>query len=277
MTDPQALRDQRAARWGQSPATSTPDPDSAARLIERLGLVTLFPVSPELPDLFHAYTGDPNAQTTSGWDTPSGHVYTWRWELGRREAGFYTAIVRGRPTFVAWPLLPAILRLRGDLRDPEELYDLGQLSNAAYRVARALAEAGGVLDTGTLRRAAGFPTGKDQRAAYLKAVAELDAKLLLAKVFSPGDEEMRHALVQLRYPDHVAAAEALTREAALDLFLATYLPHAAYAVPTPLARHLGLPLPELRAALDRLVAQGQARSAAVPGEKEAWIVWTAGL
>ncbi|MFN8514906.1 MAG: hypothetical protein U0841_20445 [Chloroflexia bacterium] len=221
MTDPQTLRNERLANWGQTPATSTPDLDSATALIARLGLVTLYPVSPELPNLLHAYTGDPTTQAASDWDSASGHVYTWRWELGRREAGFYTAIVRGRPTFVAWPLLPAILRLRGDLRDPEELYDLGQLSNAAYRIAVALTEAGGVLDTGTLRRAAGFPTGKEQRAVYLKAVAELDAKLLLAKVFSPDDQDMRHILVQTRYPEHVAAAEQLTRDAALDQFLTT--------------------------------------------------------
>lgn len=273
MTDPQTLRTERLANWGQTPATSTPDLDSATALIARLGLVTLYPVSPELPNLLHAYTGDPTTQAASDWDSASGHVYTWRWELGRREAGFYTAIVRGRPTFVAWPLLPAILRLRGDLRDPEELYDLGQLSNAAYRIAVALTEAGGVLDTGTLRRAAGFPTGKEQRVAYLKAVAELDARILLAKVFSPDDEEMRHALVQARYPEHVTAAENLTRDAALDQFLATYLPHAAYALPTPFARHLGLPLPELRAALDRLIAKNQAHTAQLPGEKEPWVIW----
>ena len=273
MTDPQTLRTERLANWGQTPATSTPDLDSATALIARLGLVTLYPVSPELPNLLHAYTGDPTTQAASDWDSASGHVYTWRWELGRREAGFYTAIVRGRPTFVARPLLPAILRLRGDLRDPEELYDLGQLSNAAYRIAVALTEAGGVLDTGTLRRAAGFPTGKEQRVAYLKAVAELDARILLAKVFSPDDEEMRHALVQARYPEHVTAAENLTRDAALDQFLATYLPHAAYALPTPFARHLGLPLPELRAALDRLIAKNQAHTAQLPGEKEPWVIW----
>jgi hypothetical protein len=268
----QALQNERSARWGQTPATSTPDLDRATALIERLGLVTLYPVSPELPNLLHAYTGDPTTQVSADRSSPSAHVYTWRWDLGRREAGFYTAIARGRPTFVAWPLLPAILRLRGDLRDPEELYDLGDLSNAAYRIAGVLAAAGGVLDTGALRRAAGFPTGKEQRAAYLKAVAELDAKLILAKVFSPGDEEMRHALVQTRYPEHVAAAETLTREAALDQFLATYLPHAVYAIATPLARHLGLSLPELRAALDRLITQSQAHSASLPGEKEPWIV-----
>ena len=267
MVDPQPLRNERQSRWGQTPATSAPDLAAAAALIARLGLVTLYPVSPELPNLLQAYTGDPTTQAESGWETASGHVYTWRWELGQREAGFYTAIVRGRPTFVSWPLLPAILRLRGELRDPEELYDLGELSAGAYRIATALAAAGGVLDTGALRRAADFPTGKEQRAAYLKAVAELDAKLLLAKVFSHGDHEMRHALVQARYPEHLAAAEALSRDAALDLFLATY------ASPIPLAKHLGLPLPELRAALDRLVTQGQARIEPITGEKDPWIVW----
>lgn len=268
-----ALRAVRGANWGQTPATSTPDLDSAAALIGRLGLVTLYPVSPELPNLLHAYTGDPTTEAASDWDSASGHVYTWRWELGRREAGFYTAIVRGRPTFVAWPLLPAVLRLRGDLRDPEELYDLGELSAGAYRIAGALAAAGGVLDTGALRRAADFPTGKAQRAAFLRAVAELDAKLLLAKVFAAGDDEMRHALVPARYPEQVAAAEALARDAALDQLLAAYLPHAAYAVATPLARHLGLPPGEVRARLARLVARGEAREMAVEGEKEAWVVW----
>ncbi|MFN8540804.1 MAG: hypothetical protein U0232_25415 [Thermomicrobiales bacterium] len=137
----------------------------------------------------------------------------------------------------------------------------------------ALTEAGGVLDTGTLRRAAGFPTGKEQRVAYLKAVAELDAKLLLAKVFSPDDQDMRHILVQTRYPEHVAAAENLTRDAALDHPSPPTSPTLPTPPPPPLARHLGLPLPELRAALDRLIAKNQAHTAQLPGEKEPWVIW----
>lgn len=273
MTAASDLEAQRQANWGQTPATSAPDLDAATRLIARLGLVTLYPVSPEVPNLLHAYTGDPTTKAASDWDSASGHVYTWRWELGRREAGFYTAIVRGRPTFVSWPLLPAILRLRGETTDPEDLYEVGELSNGAIRIVRALGAAGGVLDTGALRRAAGFPTGKDQRAAYLKAVTELDARLLLAKVFSPDDEDMRHALVSARYPEHRAAAAALTRDAALDQFLANYLPHALYAVPTVLARHLGLPLTELRAGLDRLVVAGTAMPGAVPGQGGEGYLW----
>ncbi len=268
-TDLPPLTARRLANWGQTPATRTPDPTAATRLIERIGFATLFPASPEVPNLFHAYTGDPGTRVVTEWDSPAGNVYTWRWQLGRAEAAFYTAIVRGRPTLVSWALLPALLRLVGDLRAPDELYDRGELSAGAYRIARALDESGGVLATGELRRAAGFPTGREQRAAFLKAVAELDRRLMLAKVFAEGDEDMRHALVSARYPEAVEAADRLTRNAALYAVLATYLPAAVYAVPTPLARHLGLPEPELRAALDRAVERGTAEPARLPGQRGA--------
>jgi len=248
-----------------------PDPVAATALIERVGIATLYPVSPELPDLLHAYTGDPTTKSDSHWDSPAGHVYAWRWELGRREAAFYTAIVRGRPTLVAWPLLPSVLHLRADLRSPEDLYASGLLSEGAARIARALDGAGGVLGTGELRQAAGFPTGKEQRAAFLKAVAELDARLLLAKVFSPDDEDMRHALVATRYPEALVAARDLDPTAALDALLAAYLPNAVFALPGPLAKHLGLEAGAVRAGLDRLVAAGTAASATVAGLGECTI------
>lgn len=88
-----------------------------------------------------------------------------------------------------------MLRVLGDLRPPQELYDAGEISADALRIAQALEESGGVLTTGELRARTDFPTGKPQRAAYLKAVQELDTRLLLAKVFSEDDLDMRHALV----------------------------------------------------------------------------------
>jgi hypothetical protein len=156
-----SLNDRRLRNWCQTPQTRIPDPAAAASLIERVGIATLYPVSPEVPNLFHAYLGDAEAKTDSAWDTPSGQVYAWRWDLGRMEAGFYTAIVRGRPTFVSWDLLPALLRLRGELRTSDELYDLGALSEGAYRIVQALEQSDGVLGTGELRQAANFPTGKE--------------------------------------------------------------------------------------------------------------------
>ena len=262
----------RRERWGQTPDTRLAGPDEAAAFIARLGIATLFPASPEVPNLFHAYLGDPAARPDAGHDSPSGTVYGWRWALGR-EAAFYGAVVRDRPTWVAWDVLPAVLRLRGETRPPEELYALGQLSADALHLAEALASAGGILSTGELRRAAGFPAGKARRAAYLKAVAELDARLLLAKVFTADDLDMSHALVDVRYPAQAAAAGQLSREEALDRLLRAYLPAAVYAAPAPLARHLKLAGPELAAALDRLVAAGVLAATALPGRLGKGYIW----
>lgn len=274
MTDLLDLRAHRLTRWRQTPEHRITEPEQAANFIRAVGMATLFPASDELPNLFHAYTGDPAAKTESEWDSPAGHVYTWRWTLGRLDAGFYTAIVRGRPTWVSWGLLPAIIRLRGELRAPEELHQAGEISENAFRIAQVLeGTPGGVLGTGDLRRHAGFPTGKAERAAYLKAVEELDTRLLLAKVFSTDDEDMRHALVTARYAEHVAAAREMAREEAMDRFLGFYLPNAVYAAPSALARHLKLPEAELRAGLDRLAATGKATAATLPGIKGNAYVW----
>lgn len=276
--DERVLQARRRESWRQTPQTRLAGPEDAARLIERVGVATLFPASPEVADLYHAYVGDPDRaiEAAESWDSPSGDVYGWRWALGRREAAFYSALVRGRPTWISWALFPAMLRLCGEQRTPDELYDAGELSAGAYRIAQVLEGAGGVLSTGELRRQAGFPTGKPQRAAYLKAVDELDRRLLLAKVFSPDDDDMRHALVRVRYPEHRATAERMAREDALDAFLAAYVPSAVYVAPMALAKHLKLPEAELRAGLDRLAAAGRVTALTIPGQKGSCYVWMDG-
>lgn len=264
----------RLSRWGQTAETRITGPEMAAKLIERVGVASLFAASPEIPDLYHAYMGDPAAKSDSEWDSPAGDVYGWRWELGRPGAAFYTALVYKRPTWISWEMLPAILRLCAELRTPDELYRAGQLSANAYKIAQALDASDSVtLSTGELRQQAGFPTGKTQRAAYLKAVEELDTRLIVAKAFLPDDTEMRHTLVSRRYPQYLAAAEKLTRPQALEQFLLTYLPNAVYTVPGILAKHLKLPEAELREGLKRLVDMGRAiplTFAEYKGECYAW-------
>ena len=75
MVDEAALQARRREHWCQTPQTRIPDPEAAVHLIKRVGIATLFPASPEIPNLFHAYVGDPSAETSSQWDSPSGHVY----------------------------------------------------------------------------------------------------------------------------------------------------------------------------------------------------------
>lgn len=262
-----ALRTERLAAWRQTPEARIAGPDQGADLINTLGLVTLYPVSPEAPNLYHAYVGDPERPTEMKWDSPSGEIYTWRWILGRRAVAAYTVVVKKRATWIAWDLLPAVLRLLSDSRMPDELAHLGVISPGAYRITQALEEAERPLSTGELRAAAGFPTGKEQRAAYQKALAELDARLLLTRVFtsestekseSPDmDHGMGLTLFSVAYREYLDAAERLTAEQALDQLLTRYLPGARWAAARPLARALNIPQPNLEAALRKLEAAGK--------------------
>jgi hypothetical protein len=263
----------RRERWNQTPDTRLADAAAAPALIDRVGIATLFQASPEIPNLYHAYMGDPAAKTSSKWDSPSGEVYSWRWTLGRQGVAFYTTLVSRRSTWVSWSMLPAILRLCGETRMPDELYDTGALSSEAYRIAQALEEAGGTLDTGELRKAANFPVGKASRAAYLKALEELEIRLLVAKYFQAGNDDTFHTLLTTHYQDHVARAQELSREVALEQVLTTYLPQAVYVLPTTLARHLRLPEPELRASLERLCEQGQAETVSFAEQKGTCYLW----
>lgn len=267
------LQVRRLECWRQTPERRIGGPDDAAALIDTLGLVTLYPASPELPNLFFAYVGDPAAKTDSKWDSPSGQVFGWRWTLGRKEVAFYTALVRKRSTWIRWDLLPAALRLFGELRVPDELYDAHAISADAYRIAHVLEDAPEPISTGELRAAAGFGGSKERRAAYLKAVEELETRMLLAKVLTPGTDDMSHVLVSSRFRTHCDAADRLTRADALDALLAAYLPHAVYAVPPVLARHLKLADDELCAGLERLRERGDAEPRELDGIRGACYVW----
>ena len=279
MDDLGGLRAERLRRWHQTPETRIAGPDESLPLIERAGVVTLFPASPEVPNLFHAYMGDPEAKTEAEWDTTSGEVYTWRWLLGRREVAFYGVLVRGRPTWISWDLLPSVLCLCGERRMPDELFDSGVISADAYRLASALDDAGGVLSTAELRKAAGFEKGREARQAYLKAVGELDARLLLGKTFASaasggaGEEAMSHALVPARYRDQARAADQLTRQQAMESLLLRYVPQAVYIVPNVFARHMKLPEAEVVAGCERLLKVEHLRMASVPGVKGAVYAW----
>jgi hypothetical protein len=239
-------------------------------LIDAAHIVTHYPASPEFANVFHASVGDSEAKTDAKWDSPSGRIYPWRWYLGAADAAFYTSLVRKRPTWVSWEILPALLRVRAERRTPDELADLGILSDAAYRIARALDEAGGVLPTADLRTAAGFPTGKEHRAAYLKAIEELESLLILAKVFPEGagdGDRMSHALVSIRYADASSAADAMSTDEAFTTLIRLYLRTAAFLAPKPFAAHLKLSEDGVRAACDRMLASGELLRAEVTGYK----------
>lgn len=68
--DLETLQQRRLNHWRQTPETRLPGPEQAASLIEHSGIATLYPVSPELPNLFHAYVGDPRPEPTRNGTAP---------------------------------------------------------------------------------------------------------------------------------------------------------------------------------------------------------------
>ena len=252
------LKAKRLASWHQDGGENIPNPAAASDFINRHGFVTLYSASSEVPNLYWSYVGLADSRAEAKWDSAAGHVYTWRWELGRTNAAFYGLMAAKKPTWISWEMLPFVLGFGMERRDPEEMYSEGLLSANAMRLARAFDGSDGTLTTRELRARAGFPTGKADRAAYLKALEELELMLLVCKTFSPdGDgEDMAHSLVSAHCRDAVNQSLSMSVEDALVGFLVRYLPNAIYVDVKLLGKHLRLPAAAYASALDALQQTG---------------------
>jgi hypothetical protein len=267
MAEFEYLKTRRASHWRQDGVHNLPDPKAAASFLKQVHMCPVYPCSSEFPNLLHAYTGDPQTKVAASWDSASGHVYTWRWKLGQANAGFYSLLVAKKPTFVSWEALPAVFGVHFERLTVDELYDSGQLSPNALKIAQAFEGTRGILPTKELRNKADFPTGKEHRAAYGKAVEELEAKLMLAKVFEGAEDEefMCHGWVETIYPDAVATALKQPPEKALTDVIALYLPSAVYLEPALFAKHFRVSKELLGSALEMACERGVARLQEIGG------------
>jgi len=239
------IEDARAKRlqlWRQDGRNNLPDSAGAVQLINQMGLVTLYGASPEFPSLLLAHIGRPDYIAEASWDTPAGFVYGWRWDLGKAASAFYSTIVAKKPTWVSWLQLPTVLGALLNRQEPAEFYRSGQLSRDAWKLFEALEGSKEPLTTKELRLAAGFPTGKENRAAYLKAVEELETHLWLAKVFSPSGEgdEMSHGLVSKLYPDAFRKAISTERGDAIRALAKNHLSSSVFIDAAVFTKHLRL-------------------------------------
>jgi len=254
MPDLESLKEARTRNWRQVPEAKIETSGEAIPFINEVGIATLFAASSEFPSLYQAHMGDPNPPVDAKWDSPSGYVYTWRWEIGRPHAAFYGVVVAKKPTWVAFDHLPTVLAALMDRRTPEEVYAAGEMSKNALDLVRAFDGTEGVLSTKELRARGGFEKGKESRAAYLKAVEELDSRLWFGKRFSQegSGDEMSHALVWRHYPAAHESAMQMTPLGGLVALLAKHLEKAAYIDPKAIGRHLRVNPAILNEALGKL-------------------------
>jgi hypothetical protein len=257
------LNRMREQSWRVDGSSRLPDPTAAKEYIDRLGIVTLYHASAEVPNLYDAHMGTPNAPTDSKHDSPSGYVYTWRWDLGKAKAAFYGSLVSKRPTWVSWDTLPLVLGAFMERREPEEMHAEGLLSGDALRIARTLGSQDRAMTTDEVRKEAGFPAGKEHRGAYLKALEELESRMIAAKPFLP-DGEMAHALTAQEYGSAVEAAWALDARDALTELMKRLLPEWLFVRTKPFARALRIPedrlVPALRGAGLTEIVEGRERA-----------------
>ena len=208
----------------------------ALRFIQAIGYCYAFTPGPgRLPSLFEVLdTRSDDRRWAWAWD--------WKESLPSEKRVFYGRILARKPTFVSLAFLPHFFALTGNVGEPDDyarLYEAGRLSALAKRVYEAVA-AGGPMTTRQIR-AAVEPDRRGSSARLLRALAELQHLLLLARIGEVGDHPGNYAfvwdLLARWLPDVVGRAARIPHRTAAAAVLGQYV------------RITGAPRPEDAAAL----------------------------
>jgi hypothetical protein len=269
-----ALEEVRDRTFRRRPALRVQGPRRALAFIEEAGLASLFAARTlNLPCLWVAVCGrrDPRFPHHSHHDPEVGLAWRLKDELPASGKVFYAKLLRGKPTFVAWHLFPAVYRLFGPQRDYVREYRDGLLSPVAKAVLDALHRQR-PQDTFALKLATSLAR-PSQRRAFDGAIAELQQKLYVS-MCEARYEPFTYVwdLVAARYPERVAAAPRVTaRDAALAV-VRRYLSAVVYATPQQIAGVVG-GRERAAAAIESLRREGAVRSPCrIDGLPGSWVV-----
>jgi hypothetical protein len=247
----------------------------ALQFLNDAGLATLYAYrAVNLPCLWVAVCGrrDPEFPHHSHHDPEVGLAWRLKDELPAAGKVFYAKLYRGKPTFVAWDVFPAVYRLFGPQRDHVAAYRAGLLSPAAKAILDVLHRQR-PLETSALRLATDLARS-GQRRVFDGAMSELQQTLHITMV------EVRYGpftyvwdLVEARAREAVRAARRWREAAAAAQLARRYLRAVVCATPNDLVMALGAKA-RAEAALTALrrdaLVDVDARVAGRPGR---WIVW----
>jgi hypothetical protein len=190
---------------------------------------------------------------------------------GRAAQGFYAKLLRGKPTFVAWDLFPAIYRLFHPPGDHLAAYRAGLLSPAAKAILDAL-QRKRPQETFALKLQTNLARPSLRRAFDL-AIEELQRGLYICM------SEVRYEpftyvydLVEARHREPVRAARRLREDAAALAVLRRYLTAVIAATPNDCALVVG-GRDRAEKALTALAREGAiVRDATLEGRRGRWVV-----
>jgi hypothetical protein len=271
----------RNRRFRRHPSLRVRDAATARRFVDAVGFCSTFYCFPEgVPCLWEAVVGRARPRWPKRSHHDDGIGLTWRLkdELPAARRVYYGKVLKGRPILVALDLFPAFYALargRQRARDYADEYEAGRLSHGARRLMDALLREHPQY-TRELRGNT-FMLEASKTRDFERAMAELQQGLWVVKTEERYEPTFsyRWDLVQAWLPAPVALGRRLSRLAALDALVGRYVSAAVYTRPRLLARLFGVALPEIDAAVARLINAGTLVEVEVGGWPGRWLISTA--
>ena len=153
-----------------------------------------------------------------------GWMWGWKDELAEEKKLYYGMLLARKPTFVSLKMLPTFYATFGRAGEADDHLDdvrAGRLSDVARRIIDFLAQ-NGETQTKRMRVELGI-TSKEGRAAYGKAIDEVQRLMYVARVRAVGefreDYNYTYDLFVRRYAEIVKAAERLASADATAMLL----------------------------------------------------------
>jgi hypothetical protein len=275
MYEAEVIERRRDRTFRRLPALRVAGRRRAVQFLDQAGLASLFAYRQlNLPCLWVAVCGrrDPVFPHHSHHDPEVGLAWNLKDQLPEAGEVFYAKLLRGKPTFVAWAVFPAVYRLFGPRTDRHAAFRAGLLSPAAKAILDALHRQR-PQETLALKLATNLAR-PSQRRVFDAAMAELQQTLHICMAAVRYDPfTYVWDLVAARHAPRVRAARGMGEAEAAVTVLRRYLGAVVAATPTDVALVVGGRARAERA-LATLAGDGVVDTgAAISGRGGRWVVW----
>jgi len=247
------------------PRLAVQSKDQALRFINTVGYCFAFKAeNSELPCLWHAACGsrDPILPQHTHSDPYLSFVWEIKDVLPAEKKIYYGKLLRGRPTMISLKYLPHFYVLAGRTGGKDEYlreFTRGNLSTPAKEIMDALLDSWPQVTKG-LKLATGMHS-KGDRAAFDKAIAELQTKMFIVKVAEEYEPfTFVWAPLTRVFPAEVRRARRISADEARAVILEQYFLSQFVGTVTSIQRLFRWNKQEIFQALGTLVNRGAVRT-----------------